>query len=126
MSSFTNYMEEKVIGFVFAEESWTPPSYYMALFTASPGETGGGTECTGGDYARQSVSFTRSGSTVSNTAAVEFPVSTADRDAVTAVGIFDALTSGNLVAYKVFPSSKQYNTGQSLKFLAGDLSISLD
>lgn len=80
----------------------------------------------GGDYARQSVSFTRSGSTVSNTAAVEFPVSTADRDAVTAVGIFDALTSGNLVAYKVFPSSKQYNTGQSLKFLAGDLSISLD
>jgi hypothetical protein len=126
MSSFTDYLEQKIIGYAFAGESWTPPAtWYLALYTASPGEAGGGTECTGGAYARISCAFSRSGSSVSNSAVAEFPVSTANRSPVTAVGIVDASTGGNLVAYKVFDSAKDYNIGQSLKFLAGGLTITL-
>lgn len=127
MSSFTNYLEEKIIGHAFAGEAWTPAStYHVALFTVSPGEAGGGTECTGGAYARVSVTFTRTGSQVANAANAEFPVSTANRDPVTAFGLFDAATTGNLVAYKVFAAAKQYNSGQNLTFLAGELTISQD
>lgn len=127
MSSFTNYFEEKVIGHALAGETWSPVStYHIALFTASPGEAGGGTECTGGAYARVSVTFSRTGSQVANAADAEFPVSTANRDPVTAVGIFDAASAGSLVAYKVFSAAKQYNSGQNLRFLAGELTISLD
>lgn len=127
MSSYTNYFEQKMIGHALAGESWTPVStYYVALFTASPGEAGGGTECSGGGYARVSVTFTRTGSQVANAANTEFPVSTANRDPITAFGIFDAATSGNLVAYKVFASAKQYNSGQNLTFLAGELTAIQD
>ena len=73
-----------------------------------------------------SCTFTRSGSVVENAANAEFPVSTANRDPVTAFAVFDASTGGNMVAYKVFGSAKQYNSGQNLTFLAGELTISLD
>ena len=127
MSSWANYYEEKIIGHMLCGESFTPPStFYAALFTANPGEAGGGTEATGGDYARQSCTFTRSGSVASNAALIEFPTSTADRSAITAVGFFDASTSGNMIAYKVLSTSKTYNTGQKLQIAIGSLTVTED
>ncbi|MCG8345536.1 MAG: hypothetical protein MI685_10340 [Chlorobiales bacterium] len=125
--SATNFLEEKMIGHAFAGESFSPgTTFYAALFTVAPGEAGGGTECSGGGYARVSCTFSRSSSTVDNDAVIEFPVSTADRDPVVATGLFDAASGGNLLFYYVFGTPKDYDTGQRPRFPAGDFDITLN
>jgi len=100
----------------------------LALFTAAPGETGGGTEVTtsGTAYARQSVAFTTTGNTTSNSAAVEYSTATGAFGTVTHVGVFDAATAGNLMAYAVLTSSKAIDTGDVFRVPTGDLDITLD
>ena len=125
--SFTNFLETEILDHVFAGAAYTAPSTkYLALFTSAPGETGGGTEVSGGAYARQTVAFTTSGNTTSNNAAVEFPTATANYGTVTHVGVFDASSSGNLMAYAALSSSKAISTGDVFRVPSGDLDITLD
>ena len=127
--SFTNFLETEILDHVFAGSAYTAPgTHYLALFTAAPGETGGGTEVStsGTAYARQSVAFTTTGNTTSNTAAVEFPTATASFGTVTHVGVFDAATAGNLMAYATLSSSKAIDTGDVFRVPTGDLDITLD
>ena len=125
--SFTNFLETEILDHVFAGAAYTAPATkYLALYTAAPGETGGGTEVSGGAYARQSVAFTTTGNTTSNSAAVEFPTATAAFGTVTHVGVFDAATAGNLMAYATLSSSKAIATGDVFRVPTGDLDITLD
>ena len=127
--SFSNYLETEILDHVFAGAAYTAPTtLYLALFTAAPGETGGGTEVstTGTAYARQTVAFTTTGNTTSNNAAVEYPTATASFGTVTHVGVFDALTAGNLMAYATLSSSKAIDTGDVFRVPTGDLDITLD
>jgi hypothetical protein len=98
----------------------------LALYTAAPGETGGGTEVSGTGYVRQSVAFTTSGNTTSNNAAVEFPTAGASWGTVTHVGVFDASTSGNLMAYAALTTSKTIDSGDVFRVPNADLDITLD
>ena len=76
--SFSNYLETEVLDFAFTTGTATrPTAWYVALYTAATGEGGGGTEVSTGGYARQSVTFSVSGNTASNTSAVEYPTATA-------------------------------------------------
>jgi hypothetical protein len=77
-------------------------------------------------YARQSAAFTVSGNTASNSAAIEFPTATASYGTVTHVGVFDASTSGNLIAYSALSTSKAIDTGDVFRVPSGDLDITLD
>lgn len=136
--SFSNYLEDKVLKHVFGGAAYTAPAtIYVGLFTAAPGETGGGTEVSGGSYARQSSAFTVSGTNpteASNSAAVEFPVATANWGTISYIGVFDAATSGNLLAYAeltdpadfLTPLPKTINTGDVLRINTGNLKIRLD
>ena len=126
--SFSNYLETKVLDHVFGATAYTAPStLYLALFTAvSDGEAGTVTEVSGGAYERQTVAFTTSGNTTSNTGAVEYPTATANYGTVTHVGIYDASSSGNLMAYASLSSSKTIETGDVFRVPASDLDITLD
>jgi hypothetical protein len=125
--SFSNYLETKILDHVFGGTAYTAPAtLYVALYTAAPDDTGGGTEVSGGGYARQTIAFTTSGDTTSNTAAVEFPTATANYGTVTHVGVFDASTGGNLMAYAALTSSKAIETNDVFRIPAGDLDISLN
>jgi threonine dehydrogenase-like Zn-dependent dehydrogenase len=125
--SFTNFLETEILDHVFAGAAYTAPSTkYLALFTGAPGETGGGTEVSGGGYARQTVAFTTSGNTTSNNAAVEFPTATANYGTVTHVGVYDASSSGNLMAYAALSSNKTIETGDVFRVPSGDLDITLN
>lgn len=122
--SFTDYMENKVISHALSGAAWTPvTTYYVGLFISSPGETGGGTEATGGAYARQPITFTTTGSVASNAAQIEFPVSSSDHGAVVDIGLFDAITGGNLVAYNDLSPTKTYNTGETIRITAGSFTV---
>lgn len=125
--SFSNYLENKVLLHVFGATSYTAPAtLYLALFTSDPGETGSGTEVSGGSYARQTVAFTVVNNQASNTAAVEFPTATASWGTITYAAIYDASTSGNLLAYGALTTSKTIASGDVLRVPAGDFDINLD
>lgn len=125
--SFTNDLETRVLQWALTAGSPTrPTAWYIGLFTAAPGEAGGGTEVSGGSYARQSVAFTVSGDTASNSAAVEWPTATASWGTVAYIAVFDAETSGNMLVYATLSASKTISTGDVLRIPAGDLDITLD
>jgi len=125
--SFSNYLETEVLDHVFGGNAYTAPStLYLALFTTDNTDTGGGTEVSGGAYARQTVAFTVSGNTASNSADVEFPTATANYGTVVAVAVMDASTGGNQLAYAGLSSDKTIETGDVFRVPAGDLDITLD
>ena len=128
MSGFTDYLEDALLKHVFTNTAYTSPStVYAALFTVAPSDTGGGTEVSGGAYARQSMAFSVSGTgtLATSSAAVEYPTATADYGTVVAVGIFDASTSGNLLAYANLTANKTVSSGDVFRFNAGDVDITL-
>ena len=127
--SFSNTYETNVLTWTFTAGAVTrPTAWYLALFTTNPAEDGSGTEVsgTGTAYVRQSVSFTVLGNTASNSAAVEFPTATATYGTVTHVGVYDALSGGNLIAYAALTTSKAIDTGDVLRIPLGELDITLD
>lgn len=127
MAGFSNFLETEILDHVFGGNAYTAPAtLYLALYTATPSDTGGGTEVSGGSYARQTVAFTVTGDTASNTSAVEFPTATANWGTITQVGVFDASTAGNLLAYADLSASKIIESGDVLRVPAGDLDITLD
>jgi hypothetical protein len=103
-----------------------PTAWYLALYTVAPTDTGGGTEVSGTAYVREAATFTVSGDTASNSAAVEWPTAGGSWGTVVAVGVFDALSGGNLIAYGDLTTSKTIDIGDVFRIPAGDLDITLD
>jgi hypothetical protein len=136
--SFTNYLEEKLLKHVLTNTAYTAPAtVYVGLFTAAPGETGGGTEVSGGAYARQAGAFTVTAGNPSEavtSAAIEFPAASASWGTVTYAGVFDAATGGNLLCFAeltdpaTFTTAlpKTITTGDVLRINAGNLKVRLD
>ena len=127
--AFSDYLEDKVLEHVFGGNAFTAPStLYVALFTVAPSDTGGGTEVSGGGYARQTATFNVSGTNpteASNVSAIEYPTATANYGTVLAVGVFDASSGGNLLAYSTLTTNKTIDTGDVFRINAGDLDIRL-
>lgn len=124
--NLTNYLENKLIDHFLGTASYTMPTdVYVALFTVSPGEAGGGTEVTGGSYIRKVATFTAASSgATSNDSNIDFtgmPAAT-----TVAIGIFDAETSGNMLLYGTLTTNKTTDAGDTLRIATGDLDISID
>jgi hypothetical protein len=128
MAEFTNYLENKLLDHVLNNESFTSPTtVYVGLFTTAPTDTTSGTEVTGGSYARQVLSVsTASDGVVTSDADVTFPQATASWGTIVALGIHDALSSGNLLMYTDLTTSKTIDEGDILKVSTGSLTVTLD
>lgn len=145
MAAMSDYLENKLIDHCFRGVSFTAPAaLHVALYTVAPTDTGGGTEVTGGSYARVSVApsttnwaatngagtttnpSSGTGGTTSNNGVVTFATPTAGWGTVVAFGIFDASTAGNLLWYGTLTTSKTINTGDTVTFPAAALSVQID
>lgn len=131
MSSFSDYLENKVLDFVFgALATFAKPTVYIGLFTAAPTDAGGGTEVTGGSYARKLAgSLTVSGTAptlATNGTALEFVTATAAWGTVTHLALFDASAGGNMLAWAPLTAPRTVNSGDVFRIPAGDLDITLD
>ena len=129
--SFTNSTEVAVLGHLFGSTTYAKPANrFVALFTVAPGENGGGTEVSGGGYARRAAgNFTITAgdpSTATNPSAIEFPTATANWGTITHVGIFDASTGGNLLAYAALTTARTVNSGDVFRFPASELTFTLE
>jgi len=124
--SFTDTFETRVLTWVFTASSATrPTAWFVGLYTATPNDTGGGTEVSGGGYVRKAATFTISGDTASNSGAIEYPTATGNYGTVSHVGIFDASSGGNLIAYAALSVAKTISTGDVLRIPAGALDVTL-
>lgn len=131
MSSFSDYTENLVLTWLLTNGSATrPTAWYVGLFTAAPSDTGGGTEVTGSAYARVAtgtigVSGT-SPTTATNSAAIEFAAASGGNwGTVTHAAIFDASTSGNMLAWAELTTSRTINDGDVFRIPASSLTITL-
>ena len=129
MAAFSDYLENKVLLHVFGGTAYTAPTtLYVALYTVAPSDTGGGTEVSGGGYVRQTSTFNVSGTNpteATNASAIEYPEATANYGTVVAVGVFDASSGGNLLAYSTLTASKTIDSGDVFRINAGNLDITL-
>jgi len=131
MSSMSDYLENKLVDQLFRGQAYTfPGTLYFALFTANPTDAAGGTEVTGGSYARVSVAASlanfagtqSAGSTTassgtggqtSNNGAITFPAPTANWGSVTGMAIFDASSGGNMLIWCALGTAKTVNNGDA-------------
>jgi len=128
--AMSDFLEDTILEMVLNSVAYSEPaSVFIALFTAAPSDAGGGTEVTGGSYARQQLTagFTVAGTATraSNTAAITFPQATAAWGTVTHIGIFDAVSGGNLLFHGALTTSKVVGDTDQLEFPADSLGVTL-
>lgn len=145
MAALSNYMENKILDAMFRAQTFPVlATLYFACHTATPGDTGGGTECTGGSYARVAVSASlanfsgtqgagttsassgTSGTTFNNVD-IQFPSPTANWGTVVGMGVYDASSGGNLLCYGPISPTKVVNSGDlPPKFSVGQWAFQID
>lgn len=143
MSAMSNYLENKLVDLILRGQAFSAPAnVYVGLFTTDPTDAGGGTEVSGGSYARVALSgalaswagtqsagstsaSSGTGGVTSNNAAITWAAApTANWGTVTHFGIFDAATTGNLLIHGALTASKTINNGDPAPaFPAGSLVV---
>lgn len=117
-----------------------PSNVYVSLFSTAPALDGtGGTEISGGGYARATVAqgsaswnaqagggISGTAEYITNNAAITFPTATADWGTVVAAGIYDAATSGNLLYLCNLAVNRTVLNGDTFTFASGNLQINED
>jgi hypothetical protein len=128
MSAISNYLENALINATLRNTSYTSPAtVYAGLFTSDPTDAGSGTEVSGGSYARKAITFAApsNGVTTNSAAACEFDQATGSWGTITHFGIFDALTSGNLLYHGALTTSKTIASGDVFKFATSSVTVTL-
>lgn len=107
----------------------TPITPYIALFTAAPSETGGGTEASGNAYARQSATFGAptgtAPTTVANSGAVVFPAASPAGYTLLGAALMTAVTSGSMLRWQAI-SSLALGIGDQANFAIGAITFTED
>ncbi|MGV8823976.1 phage tail fiber protein [Methylibium petroleiphilum] len=141
--SLSDYVENKVVDLLLRGQAFTAPTtIYVGLSTAACSDSSVGTEVTGGSYARASVTASlanwagtqSAGSTTassgtggqtSNNAAINFATPSAGWGTVTHWFLIDASSGGNLLVCAALTTSKTINSGDSVSFAIGALTLTV-
>ena len=129
----TYYSANRILDRNFGGTAYTPPAtMYFGLSTTTIQIDGtGATEPSGGAYAR--VAFTNdktnwgtaSNAALTNLNAITFPESTASWGTITYVGIWDALTSGNLWFFDALTPSRAVASATTVLFAIGAVTVQM-
>jgi hypothetical protein len=127
MAALSDYLENAIIDAMFRAQPFAwPATLYIGLFTATPSDSGGGTEVNGGSYARVAVpcslanwsgtqgagtttASTGTNGTTSNNGVITFPAPTADWNVIQGFGLFDAAVGGNMLIWGTLAVPKTVN-----------------
>lgn len=135
MSAASNVLEDNIIKHLFRTGSWTKPTVlHVALYTAAPGEAGGGTEVSGGSYARVQndpadgnwAATSGGNGQTSNVGDLTYPAPTANWGTVTHMAIHDHATLDQVQVYGALTNSRVIsNSDAAPKFAAGALTVTV-
>lgn len=126
MSAMSDYLEDAFLDhFLGTTSTSSPTNVYVGLHTADPTDAGTGAEVSGNGYARQTIGFDASSSgTASNSSAIEFPAASGGNwGTITHIGIYDALTGGNLLFHSALTATKIISDGDIFKIAASGVDI---
>jgi len=130
MTALSNYAELKVLDHLFRNTAYTSPSAYMGLFTSDPTDAGTGTEVSGNGYARVQIDnkmAAAASGAISSNSDITFPTASGGAfGTITHIGIFDASSSGNLLAHGALTASKTISDGDTFQINSGSLTITID
>ena len=141
----SDYLENQLIDHIFRARAFSAPAtLYISLHTGTTTDAGGGTEVTGGAYARVAVTsgFAKWFGTGGETTDVDsagtggltdnrdietFPApSGGNWGLITHIAVWDAATTGNMLFHGALGTPKTVNDGDPApKINAGDLDITL-
>lgn len=111
----------EILDYLFG--SGSPATLYIGLYTSAPNPDGtGGTEVTGGSYARKAVTNNAtewpaaSGAVKSNANPITFVTASANWGTVEAVGVFEASSGGTPDYFGDLDTARTINNGDSFSF----------
>lgn len=144
-NNMSDWLENRLIDYLFRGQTFAAPTtVYFALFTVTPTDAGGGTEVSGGSYARVGVACSlanfagtqSAGSTVassgtngttSNNGTITFAAPTANWGSVVGMAAMDALTGGNMLVWCPLTAAKTVNNLDAApSFAAGIFTYQID
>lgn len=146
MAGLTTQAQNNILGWMKgvtwpATAAWgaAPATTYVGLFTTAPTTDASasytGTEVSGSNYSRVAVtsssgwSAITGGSTapsqISNAGIITFPTPSGSWGTITAIGLFDAATTGNLLWWSTI-TSQSIASGVIASFAIGALVLSMD
>lgn len=129
MAGFSTYLAQQLINHTLRGAAYTAPAnLYLALFTADPTDDNVTVnEVSGAWYARKSItSWTApvgTGTVTSNSNQLTFNAVTGSAVTITHWGLYDALTSGNLMFSGAWDVSKVLNVDDVFTVNAQDLDL---
>jgi|SRR5690606_2792977 len=128
MGALTNVAENRFLDHVCLVSTWTPTApLKVALYRVAPTEAGGGTEVSGGSYARTNVTFSAaSNGSITNSNDVVFPVATASWGTVVAIAIFDSAATPTMIWYGTTSTGKTVESGDEYRLPAGSIVLTSD
>lgn len=129
-SELSTYLANAILNWFDGDAMPTAPTdVYVALFNGDPGPTGAsGTEVTDTISATGRIAVTWgavASRAASNSADIDFGTA-ADDATVTHAALFDAASSGNMLAYSPLDTSRNIVQGDPVVIPTGDLSINFN
>jgi len=139
MGSKSDYLEAKLLDLVLGATAFSAPAtVYLALFSVTPSDSGGGTEATGSGYARLAITNNTtnwpnatgtSPTTKNNGTVLTMATATGDWSSgsnMVAWGLFDASSGGNLLYWGALTEAKPVLNGDTPSFAVNAISITED
>lgn len=135
MSALSDYLETAVLAWIKGTDMATAPAaVYVALFDGDPGDAGAsGTDETAtirpagrvaATFGAVANDVSSGGEKITNDADIDFGTSEGSAT-IDYVAIYDAATDGNLLFRGALDSQVSVSIGNSVKFTAGDLVLSI-
>lgn len=124
----------KMLNKIFRQGTLTPPANgWIAHFSADPGDEGASGEIAVGGYVRKQIGSggvstfsASSGGQTDNDSEIGTTASGADFPDVSHSALFDASTSGEMMMKWANTSTRSVKDGETIKFLAAGLSVTVD
>lgn len=127
MGAMSDYLASKVRDHTLRNISYTSPTtVYLACFTTATTEAGGGTEVTGGSYARVAITFAAGAVAGLAEQSGSVSISNMPTCTVVAIALMDASTSGNMLFHARLPRQRSLTAGQPFSLNSGDFRVLVD
>lgn len=132
-SGTATYWANKLLDLILGAVAFSAPgTIYAAIYTVTPGAGGGGTEATGGGYARQGLTNNTtnfpasSGGVKSNGVAFNWSAATADWSSGSnqvGMALLDAVTAGNELYFGDLTTPKPVKNGDPAQIAIGAVTV---
>jgi hypothetical protein len=128
MGSISDFLEVELLDHVFqAAATYTPPTIYIALSTADPTDNASGiAEPSGNGYSRKAHSAWNAAATraITNNGVITFAQASGAWGTITHYAIYDAITTGNMLAHGSLATSKSVVNGNTPSIATTEISVS--